>query len=324
MTRSLISLVFAACMLAAPQLALAQARFDSLVIFGTSLSDPGNAFALLGGTNTPPDYSVDPLLIPDRPYARGGHHFSNGATWAEQFARSRGLASNARPAFANSGAKAANYAIGGARATSTGTGGDLPEQVAAFLNDRGGAAPSGSLYVVEMGGNDLRDAMRAFADAGGGGAGFAAAQAVIQGALGSITGHILALHAAGARSFLLWNAPNLGLTPAIQAADAVSPGTAFLASVLSSGFNAGLQGSVLPFLASQGIEVRLLDIFGTMQAVVADPTAFGLTNATNACITPQTAPYHCQEFRDYLFWDGIHPTTAAHAIIAQVAAAALQ
>ena len=58
----------------------AKAPFGGIVVFGTSLSDPGNAFALRGGTNTPPDYDIDPLLVPSAPYARGGHHFSNGAT----------------------------------------------------------------------------------------------------------------------------------------------------------------------------------------------------------------------------------------------------
>lgn len=325
MTKTLKPLVLAACMLAAPHLALAQARFDSLVIFGTSLSDPGNAFALRGGTNTPPDYSVDPFLVPDAPYARGGHHFSNGATWVEQFARSRGLASNARPAFASSGAKAANFAIGGARANNTNSGGDLGDQVDAFLQQRGGVAPSGPLYVVEMGGNDLRDAMLAYLGAGGGINGEIAAGAVIQSALQSIGGNIFALYGAGARKFLVWNAPNLGLTPAIRMLDAVSPGAAFLAGQLSQGFNAGLQGNVLAGLSLlPGIELYRFDIFGAQQAIVNDPPAFGLTNATDACITPQSAPYHCQAFRDYLFWDGIHPTTAAHAIIAQLAAAALQ
>ena len=46
----------------------AQAPFSSIVVFGTSLSDPGNAFALWGGTNTPP---ADPFLVPSAPYARG-------------------------------------------------------------------------------------------------------------------------------------------------------------------------------------------------------------------------------------------------------------
>ena len=55
-------------------------RYSSLVVFGTSLSDSGNAFALRGGTNTPPDYNLNPLLIPSAPYMRGGHHFSNGPT----------------------------------------------------------------------------------------------------------------------------------------------------------------------------------------------------------------------------------------------------
>ena len=77
----------------------AQGPFASIVAFGASLSDSGNAFALRGGTNTPPDYLLDPLLVPSAPYARGGHHFSNGATWIEQFARSQGLAGSVRPAY---------------------------------------------------------------------------------------------------------------------------------------------------------------------------------------------------------------------------------
>ena len=93
-----------------------RAPYSAIVVFGTSLSDSGNAFALRGGTNTPPDYLLDPLLIPSAPYARGGHHFSNGATWVEQFARSLRLAGTVRPAFAADSLKATNYAVGAARA----------------------------------------------------------------------------------------------------------------------------------------------------------------------------------------------------------------
>src|SRR5262245_47754378 len=92
-----------------------RADFSRIISFGTSLSDSGNAFALKGGTNTPPDYDMDPLLVPSAPYARGGHHFSNGATWIEQFARSTGLAASAHPAYRLDGA-GTNYAVGAARA----------------------------------------------------------------------------------------------------------------------------------------------------------------------------------------------------------------
>lgn len=323
MANRLLALVFAACLLPLASPAAAQARFESLVVFGTSLSDPGNAFALRGGTNTPPDYDVDPLLVPSSPYARGGHHFSDGATWIEQYARSVGLASNARPAFASSGAKAANFAIGGARARSTGSGADLPEQVAAFLAQ--GKPSANALHVLEMGANDLRDALGAYVLAGGGTNGELAAGAVIQDALRSIGANMAQLYGAGARKFLVWNAPNLGLTPAIRTLDAASPGAAFLADQLSQGFNAGLEGLVLADLARlPGIELYRLDIYGMLRAVVSDPAAFGLTNVKSACITPQSAPYHCKESKDYLFWDGIHPTTAAQGIIAQAAAAALR
>jgi phospholipase/lecithinase/hemolysin len=326
MTRNFAPILLAACALAAPLCAAAQARFDDLVVFGTSLSDPGNAFALRGGINTPPDYQVDPLLVPPAhaPYARGGHHFSDGATWAEQLARSLGLAASAKPALANQSKKAANYAVGGARAIDTADGFDLADQVGAFLQDRGGAAPGGALYVVEMGGNDLRDAMLAYLGAGGGTSGELAAGAVIRMALESISGNILTLYRAGARKFLVWNAPNLGLTPAIRALDNVSPGAVALANALSVGFNQGLEFQVLAGLSGlPGIQLSLFNVYGELNAIVADPEAFGLTNVKSACITPEVAPYHCKDFKEYLFWDGIHPTAAAHAIVAQRAAANL-
>src|SRR5262249_20931445 len=52
-----------------------------LVFFGDSLSDPGTSFIAFGTVSRAP---FEP--IPDAPYAIGGHHFSNGATWAEQLA----------------------------------------------------------------------------------------------------------------------------------------------------------------------------------------------------------------------------------------------
>ena len=41
-----------------------------IVVFGTSLSDAGNAFALAGDARTPPDFPLNPLLIPRAPYAQ--------------------------------------------------------------------------------------------------------------------------------------------------------------------------------------------------------------------------------------------------------------
>jgi phospholipase/lecithinase/hemolysin len=313
-TWTLASLLAIAC--AAPQFAWAQGSFKRIVVFGTSLSDPGNAFALAGGTNTPPDYDNDPLLIPSTPYARGGHHFSNGATWIEQLARSMGLAGSVRPAFRGSGA-ATNYAVGGARAREFGDSPTLSAQVAAFLGDSGGVASANALYVVEMGGNDLRDALGAFffdptgATSGG----------IIADALTAIGGNIAALYAAGARKFLVWNAPNIGLTPAIVS---LGPAAAGLANTLTLAFNAKLEAEVLgPLSALPGIEIVRLDVYTKLNDIVASPAAFGLTTVNQACITPASAPFACANFDEYLFWDGIHPTKAAHAIIAQTAAAAL-
>ena len=294
----------------------AKTSFEGLVVFGTSLSDPGNAFALRGEASQAPDYLVDPFLVPSAPYSRGGHHFSNGATWVEQFARPLGLAGTVKPAFQSASSGAANYAVGGARASEDGINVNLPQQVNAFLIDAGGTAPSDRLYVIEMGSNDIRDALVTFAGGGNG-------APILQRAVTSIAQNIQTLYAAGARTFLVWRPPNVGLTPAIRTLDHARPGAAQLAAAITQNFNAGLDGAVAQLSALPGITIVRLDAFRLLNDLTADPTAFGLTNVTAACITSGVAPFTCQDADEYLFWDGIHPSKAVHAITAQEAAYAL-
>jgi phospholipase/lecithinase/hemolysin len=40
-------------------------------------------------------------------------------------------------------------------------------------------------------------------------------------------------------------------------------------------------------------------------------------------VIPNDEPFSCQAADDYLFWDGIHPTSAAHALVAHEAARVL-
>ena len=110
MFHSIVRATLAALALVCASLAQAQGCQNKLVVFGDSLTDPGNFYAATGTTSKAP-YS----LIPNAPYAIGGHHFSNGRTWAEQLAESISSPASGLPALANPG-QFTNYAVGGARA----------------------------------------------------------------------------------------------------------------------------------------------------------------------------------------------------------------
>jgi phospholipase/lecithinase/hemolysin len=292
----------------------AQSQFDGIVVFGTSLSDAGNAFVLSGVAGTPPDFTLNPLLIPTAPYATGGHHVSNGATWIEQYAISVGLAASMRPALATSDAGAANYAVGAARSYDDGINFNLTRQVDTFLERSGGAASPHALYVIEMGGNDIRDAFQLYAVGANGGP-------ILQAALGSIAANIQRLYTAGARQFLVWLPPNVALTPAIRS---LGPAAGELATVLTANFDGGLAQMLdqLPAVLP-GARFARLDANQLLNAIVDTPWAFGLTTVVTACVTPNTAPFTCNEPDEFLFWDGIHPTKAGHALVAEEAARVL-
>lgn len=296
-----------ALVVAVPGWVAAQSPYSGIVVFGTSLSDPGNAFALVGDASTPPDFQLNPLLIPSAPYAKGGHHFSNGATWIEQYARTVGLGDSVRPALATTDREVTNYAVGAARAYNDGINFNLTRQVDAFLQRSGGVAATQALYVIEMGSNDIRDAFVVYAGGGDGGP-------ILAAALGSIAANLQRLYLAGARNFLVWAAPNVALTPAIRT---LGPGAGGLATSLTKAFNNNLTGLLGQLSAGlPGIDVTRLAADQILDAIIADPAAFGLTTVATACLTPSVAPFTCQSADAFLFWDGIHPTKAGHAILA--------
>jgi len=276
-----------------------------LVVFGDSLSDPGNAFVLLGETARRP---FD--LIPSAPYARGGLHFSNGATWVEQLARrsewrGAGPALRAPDAFSN-------YAVGGARARAAG-GFDLPDQLALYLSRTGGRADADALHVLFLGGNDLRDALAALeADPSG-----AASAAILGEALASLGDAVVALVSAGARDFLIANAPDIGQVPAVRLQGPLAQAGG---SLLSLQFNQGLAALLDGLEATLPVRIRRLDVAALFAAIIADPAAFGLRDVENSCITPGVRAHAvCRHPRRYLFWDGVHPTRAAHRRLALAA-----
>jgi phospholipase/lecithinase/hemolysin len=195
-----------------------------------------------------------------------------------------------------------------ARAREDGINVNLPTQVAAYLEQSGGTASPSALYVIAIGGSDVRDAIVAYSRGQNGGV-------ILGAALASIAQNITTLSAAGARTFLVWNAPNIGLTPAIRMA---GPAAAQLATTLSGAYNAQLMpmlGQIEAGLPSIGIVS--FDAFALLTNIVATPEAFGMSNVTSPCLTAYEAPFACQQPDEFLFWDGIHPTRATHTIIAQ-------
>ena len=291
-----LRLLAGTALLAACTLANA-AAYDGLYVFGDSLSDSGNN-ALVIGTD-PGQVITGNSYIPTFPYASG--QYSNGDVWARTFASAIGLAAYGAPSLAGGG----DYAYGGARTRVDGSAGGFPpsvkSQVTSFLGAVGGVASGDSLYVVASGGNDARDALEAIS------VGAPIGATLVKTALSyAIATHRIVdrLQAAGAEHIIVWNVPDLGLAPAVTAEGGLAT---TLGHVVSSFMNVALGKA----LAGE-VGVQIFDTYGLLNAVVADPAAYGLTNVTDACGNVAAG---CDPLTS-LFWDGIHPTSAGHALLA--------
>ena len=293
--------------------ATAQA-LEQLVVFGDSLSDPGNHFIAFGQTSRAPFEEV-----PDFPYAIGGHHFSNGRTWVEQLAHDLHMPASAKPALRAPGVFT-NYAVGRARARAGAPAFpyyDLGTQVGLFLVDFGGHAPGDALYVIWIGADDLGDALNALVSDPSG----ATSVGIIQAAIGAVAGNIYGLWSVGARAFLIPGLPDLAITPAVRA---LGPGAEFAATQLAVAYNGGLDLALASLQGLPQIQFVRLDVGALFTEVLAAPEAAGFTNVEDACLTFAVIKNAiCEKPNRYLFWDGIHPTRAGHGVLADAARAAL-
>lgn len=294
------------CILLVSVQAGATQKIDDLVVFGDSLSDPGNAFALLGTQSVPPY-----LLIPEAPYAVGGYYFSNGRTWVERLGQEFGVAVG--PAF-SSQSKFNNYAIGGARARSYGQI-YLSMQIATFLGRNSSKAPASSVYVLFIGSNDVRDAIESFSTDPSG----AVAAQIVANALAAVGDNMTALASAGAKQFLVLNVPDLSLVPAVRLQGAQ---VQRVANYLSNEYNKGLAQIMASLKTSYDVDIKAVDIFALLRDVVANPKQYELSNVLDSCITPGVINNAvCAKPDSYLFWDGIHPTRKIHEVITEAAEA---
>lgn len=257
--------------------------FSRIVVVGDSLSDNGNLYAVAGA------------LFP--PYYWNGR-ISNGPVMVEYLAQSMGIPL-ADFAWAAATTGLGNTADGGS-VDGVGTY-SLPGMTTALqqaLSSHALVIDPDALYVVWGGPNDFWS----ITSEGG-------AVLAIQKAVANLVAIVGELRAMGARDVLVLNMPDLGRSPRMLMA---GPLWSSLFTALSATFNAELK-------AHMPAGVRWFDDFGWMHAVLTNPSAFGFTNVSTPCFTGTPCSYP----NGYLFWDDIHPTTAAHTRTAEAVLDAL-
>jgi phospholipase/lecithinase/hemolysin len=266
------------------------ASFSALYSFGDSLSDVGNYFINSGG------------ISPAPPYANG--QFSNGPLWVKDLSAAWGLGTvTASLAGGNDYAWAGATTANPTTASSIVPNGD--QQVATFLNAHKSVAPSDGLYTFWIGINDLQNIL-------GSGVSSSTALTEAKDAAAAEASEITTLANAGAKTFIVPLIPDLSITPPFHAQS--------LAQSVTSSYNTALETDLAGLAGSLSGGLHFLDTFSLLDAVVADPAAFGFTDVTNPCYARGPGGGVCATPDTYLFWAGVHMTAAANALIAKDAA----
>jgi phospholipase/lecithinase/hemolysin len=262
-------------------------QVTGIVSFGDSLTDVGNYYAATGDVSPPSGLHYD------------NGRFSNGLNWVEYLAKDLGV-----PAPTASSSGGTDYAYGGA---TTGTGTtvstfinatatvpNIGTQIATYLSSN--TPTAGQLFTIWGGANDFLNAGQTnpFIPAG------------------NIAAEITALAQAGAKQFIVPNLPPLGDLPATNTS---SPAEIQGLNSLTQAFNSILQGEAIQLEQTLGIQIQILDVYGLTESALSDPSKYGFTNTTTDAVQDNGGT----NAQGYLFWDIVHPTTAADALIAGLA-----
>ncbi len=289
------------------------ADYAAINVFGDSLMDVGNIFKL---TERPPS----------PPYAQ---KFSNGPLWVEQLASDLGLS----PALSTTvvpdilagktrlPANGINFALAGSLSSDRNVSGSqlygLQQQIESFRELSVIVPPDpDTLYLLLVGGNDYNEAVR-----------LTPSVAALADLPEQVSDHIVraatALIESGARHLLISNLPILGQQPYAKLLNRAAPQSAALLNSLSTQHNQLLAQKLDALAATTRSEIIPLDLAGLFNTVIDSPAQFGLTNISDPCLVKsrsETASASiCDNPKQFLFWDDVHPTEQGHAVIAQLA-----
>lgn len=298
-------------------LALPAAAQDvgNVVVFGDSLSDPGNIPGLSGGVNFPPS----------PPYV--GNRFSNGPVYSELLPGRFGGTFDPSLNFATGGALTGQDNLNSNRASpdpaSDLTGIVLPgiaTQVQGFL-DGGGQLAGDDVVIVYGGANDV----------------FVAAEnaatlpvdqipALVQQtaatAATNLGTSVVRLNTVGGETFILPNLPDIGATPGftVGGEDSITLGTNFTLA-----HNLALSQAAANLQDQTGANILVFDVNGVFDDILDNPERYGITNTTEACIDVAACVTADQETQNqFLFFDSVHPTAGVHAQVAEILATAVE
>jgi phospholipase/lecithinase/hemolysin len=225
---------------------------------------------------------------PSPPYFKG--RYSNGPVWVEYLASGLKLTSNLNN----------NFAYGGAK---TGDSQDLPPgvltQIQRFKAKNPAANPN-ALYIIWAGANDYL---------GG------ATDTTVP--INNLATSVKRLAEIGAKNIVVVNLPDLGKLPATRTTERANS-----LSSLTQIHNSGLAASLASLRQQIGaINIKYVDVYALFKRVYNSPQQYGLKNVTQGCLNQGNI---CDRPNEYLFWDGIHPSTAAHKLLVQLASSQLK
>ena len=265
-----------------------------MVVFGDSLSDAGNTSFLTVGS------------IPSASSGYVSGAFTNGSNWLVTLANR--LGENVPLASRTGGT---NYAHGGSAMISSALlRPSLAEQVTSYVSGLStpNVIPASDLHIIWGGANDL---FGSATDAGRRSTSRTSIRANIDG-----------LYQLGARRFLVMNLPSLERTPLVKV-DPSLDGAEL--DRVGDVFNLALSNELAAASTSlAGVDITEFDAAAFLDSMIADPAAFGLTNVIDLA-----APFDPNSFiaglatglpasginpDEYLFYDGLHPTSAVHSL----------
>lgn len=231
-------------------------------------------------------YAATGGAVPPEALGYSTGRFTNGGNYSDYLAASLGV-SNVASLWSPQGN---NYAFGGAKIDAGVSPPGLLAQYGMFVGSHAVADPN-ALFVVYGGGNDINDMTTSLADSVAN--------------LGIILGGLIGQ---GATNILIPNSPDLGRTPVNN----TTPDAA-LKSARTVEYNTRLAALIAALEAQYAIDLLTFDVFGLSGGILDNPAAYGLTDVTGSCLVGIT---QCADSSDYFYWDGLHPTTQMHALLA--------